>query len=268
MTVSVIISYCSIENIFIDVCLKECLKFSDDVIVSYGSHLYNGQPEDLNHIAECQTKFPTVKFVKYQVDMSLDLYKQKGVRNRPTAYWHNLARWTGVQALSGKNDWVFVIDVDEIPEGEYVAKWLDLARSLFNDHECYKVANYWYFKSPRFQATTLEDSVLLINRKYLTFDNIFGDNERDHLIHVSKCQLIRQVKGFGKKVLFHHFSWSKPRTALEHKIKHWAHANDIFSADRVNPDELIEYIYKDNNVNDIVHGYEYNIVENKFDLIE
>lgn len=261
--VSVIISYCSNERIFIDAVIQECLKFSTDIVVAYGNHLYDGTPEDMDHIREKKKLYPSVKWVCYEVDVSSNVLCKKGVFKRPTAYWHNLARWTGAQALTQKG-WVFVIDADEIPDGNLVKDWLDVSEDAFNLQECFKCANYWYFKSPTNQAQTLEDSVLLIHSKYLTEENIFGDNERDYLIPASGCALNRETRGLHGAVMFHHFSWVRPKNELIHKLKSWGHANDIFK--NVDVDKLIAYIYKDDNVNDIVHGYQYTKVPNRFNL--
>lgn len=257
---SIIINYSSNEKIFIEITLQECKKFSDDIVVSYGSHLYNGRPEDLNHIHILQKKFPDVKFVKYKVDLSLDLYKQKGVINRPTAYWHNLARWSGVLSLKNTNNWVFIIDVDEVPDGDLVKKWLNTINHFLNINECYKIANYWYFKDPTNQAKTIEDSVLLIHKKHLTENNIFNDLERDSLIKSSNCKLNRMMVDENHNVMWNHFSFVRGKNQLTHKLKYWAHNNEY------DADSLIEYIFRNDDVNDIIHGYQYNKVENKWNI--
>jgi hypothetical protein len=258
---AVIVNYCSNEKEFIETFLKEAQKFTNEIIVSYGSHLYDGTPENFDEILKLENCFPLVKFVQYNVDLSLDLTKQKGVHQRPTAYWHNLARWTAVQKLSERTRWVFVLDVDEIPDGDAVAQWLSRALPLLKDNECYKLANYWYFKHPTNRAQTLEDSVLLIHRKYLTETNLFHDYERDGLIHLSQCMLKRQIKGINDKIMFHHYSWCRNRKSLEHKIKHWGHSNEYEHVDR-----LVEYIFKDDNVNDVIHRYTYDKVDNRFGI--
>lgn len=262
--VSVIINYCSNEKCFLDAILTESSKFSKDIVISYGSHLYDGTPEDIIHINEYQQKYPQVQFVSYKVDKSLDLTKQKGVTRRPTAYWHNMARWTATCALKN-NGWVFVLDADEIPEGDLVKEWLNVNLSLLIEDECYKCANYWYFKDPTNRAQTLEDSVLLIHSKHLTENNIFGDFERDYLIAASRCTLKRQynLNNCGL-VLYHHFSWCRSKNGLEHKIANWAHSNDIFKG--VDVKKIVEFIFKDDNVNDIVHHYKYTKVENRFNI--
>ena len=260
---SVMINYCSNERSFIDVLLTQCLVFSNDIVVSYGSHLYDGTPEDMAHIAHCQNAFPTVQFVSYPVDATLDLSLQPGVKNRPTAYWHNLARWTAYQAIRNKG-WAFVIDADEIPEGALVAEWLERFSPFLKENECYKMANYWYFKDPTNRADTLEDSILLIHTSHMNRETVFGDYERDHLIQKSGCKLLRRVRGRHNAVLWNHYSWCRSRKEMEHKIRNWAHSNDMFK--NVDAAKIVTFVFRDDGVNDVVHGYSYTKVPNKFNL--
>lgn len=256
--ISVIINYCSNERMFLDANIIQCKKFSNDIIISYGSHLYDGTPEDFHDIEYFKNKYPSINFVKYNVDINTDLTKQKGVINRPTAYWHNLARWTAIKEIKNK-DWVFIIDIDEIPDGDRVKEWLNIFP--LKKEECYKLANYWYFKSPENQATTLEDSVLLINYNYLTENNIFGDWERDSLILSSGTLLRRQIKGIDNKPMFHHYSFCRTKEGLKHKLRNWGHCNEYN-----NVDKIIEYIYTSDQIRDIIHNYNYITVPNKFNI--
>ena len=261
MPVSVVISYCSKERCFLQPILEQCSKFSDDIVVVFGTHLYDGSEEDISGVEEMTKVFRRVQFVQYEVGP--ENYNGMGVRHRKAAYWHNMARWTGVQHLR-VHDWVLLLDCDEIPEGDVFGEWLRKMErsSLLNVGKTYKIANYWYFKDPTNRARTLEDSVLMIHSKYLSKYNIFGDLERDYTIEQSGTHLIRQVKGLKGEVMAHHLSWVRSREGLEHKIKNWGHANE-FS----NPDEIIERIYKDDWVNDVIHGYQYDKVPNVFNII-
>lgn len=260
MPVSVVISYCSNENYFLDSILEQCSKFTDDIVVSFGTHLYDGTPEDISKIQEVAPKYPKVSFVQYLV--SPENFNGLGVRTRPQAYWHNMARWTGISHLK-QHDWVLLLDCDEIPEGDKFKQWWSMVEGseILNPNTTFKIANYWYFKEPTNRAKTLEDSVLLIHSKYLSKFNVFGDLERDYLIQQSNTRLIRQTRGVKGEVMFHHYSWCRSRPGLEHKIKNWGHANDYN-----NPDEIIKHIFKDDGVNDIIHNYSYEKVENIFNI--
>ena len=262
MTFGVIINFCSNEKCFLKPLLEQCTLFADEIVVSYGDMLYNGEKEDLNFIEPFKAMFPDVKFVQYNVNLTKPKNEMKGVHHRPLAYWHNLARFTAVNALSSDVDWVFVIDADEIPEGKKVKEWLNTVKL---EPRCsYKIATYWYFKLPIYRAKTYEDSILLINKKHLTAENIFGDYERDFTIKNSCTVLQRMNMGLDGKPLWSHFSWCRTKEGLQKKISSWAHANDIFKG--VNVDDVVNYIFKDNEVNDFVHNYDYEVVDNRFGI--
>lgn len=260
MPVSVVISYCSKERCFLQPILEQCSKFSDDIVMTFGTHLYDGTVENVDGLVEMSQKFKRVQFVQYEVGP--DNYNGMGVIYRKAAYWHNMARWTGVQHLR-VHDWVLLLDCDELPEGDAFGEWFRKVErsSWLNTSKTYKIANYWYFKEPTNRARTLEDSVLLIHSRYLSKYNIFGDLERDYTIAASGTELVRQVKGLKGEVMFHHMSWVRTREGLEHKIKNWGHANEYSD-----PDAVIARIYADDGVNDVIHGYEYDKVPNVFGL--
>jgi hypothetical protein len=251
-SVSVVISYCANDVPFIDKTLSECNKFSDDVIVVYGSRMYDGADADLAAIGVLSDRHEWVQFCMYDVDLTLDPYAQEGVCKRPLAYWHNLARWTGICRCL--NDWILLLDGDEVPDGAKVRRWLHESR---NPETIFKAANYWYFKHPENQATSLEDSVLLVHKRHLTRSNVFGDMERDHICisASSGAKLERLVKDPNGDVMFHHFSWVRGREGLKRKLRSFAHSQDMFK--NVDIDVLVEYIYRNDDVNDVIHNYKY-----------
>ena len=254
-----IVSFCTNEREFLDAVLRECLVFSDEVVVSYGSKLFDGTDEDLTVVRDFQRRYPGVTFVEYTVDPTLDLSVQRGVCARPTAYWHNLARWTAVQALRCRDRWVFVLDADEVPDGARVRAWL--AQTRLDRRYTYKCANYWYFKDPTFRSQVWEDSVLLVHRSQLTEAAVFGDYERDHIVGSAPTRLQRRTAGLDGLPMFDHYSWVRSRAGLQHKIANWAHRDDLFRG--VDAEGVVNHIFRDENVNDVVHGYKYTVVPNR-----
>lgn len=243
---SVVINYTSNEKVFIKILLKECKKFSDDIVVSYGSHLFDGTPEN---IVDIELFFPEIVFVKYDIDI---------LANKKISYYNNLARWTGIQKL--KNDgWVFLLNASEIPDGYRVKDFLCFTQ--LRNNLCYQLSTYWYFKKPIYEARTLDDSIILIKKKYLTNDNIFHDDERYNIIKKSQC--FRQTMGLDDQPFMYDYSWVKNRKDLLYKIIYWCELNEYTNIDE---EKMIEYIFKDDKVNDIVHGFTYDIVPNKFNI--
>ncbi len=256
--ISVVINYCSLEREFLSICIRECLKFSDDIVVSYGSHFYDGTIEDHEHIRRQVLNNKNIRFVKYEVDVSVDLTKQKGVEKRPHAYWHNLARWTGINTIK-RNEWILFLDVDEIPDGERLKAWNHEVQ--LEQETSYSLTNYWYFKSPNYQATAWEETTKIIHTNNITEDSVFGDFERDHLQNTAGEKTAHFVLGLDRMPLIHHFSWVRKKEVLLRKIKSWGHKDQI--ADPIN---YVESIFKNKNINDSVHNYKYKYVHNQFGI--
>jgi len=255
---SVIVNYCSLEREFLPKVLVECAHFASEIVVSVGTHLYNGTPEDPEHLEALRAQHTGVQFAQYQVDAHIDLAAQKGVEHRPHAYWPNVARWTGVQALDGPQ-WVLFLDADEIPDGPRMRAWLEQTQLDFNC--CYHLANYWYFKSPNNQALTWEQTTILIHRNKFAEEHIFSDQERDNLGFVPGIKNSENVAGLDSLPLIHHLSWVRSESVLLTKINTWSHRDQISD-----PVRYVKHIFSDSSINDIVHKYRYRYVYNKFHI--
>ena len=256
--VSVIVNYCSLEREFLPKVLAECAHFASEIVVSVGSHLYDGIQEDAEHIQGLREQFPSVEFMEYQVDIRIDLNLQKGVERRPHAYWHNLARWTGLQALK-MPQWVLFLDADEVPDGLRMRAWLD--HTTLGLDVCYHLANYWYFKSPNNQALTWEQTTILMHRTKFTDADIFSDHERDNLGFIRGIQNRENVTGLDSLPLIHHLSWVRNKGTLLQKLNTWGHKDQIND-----PVKYVDHIFSDSSINDIVHKYRYKYVYNKFHI--
>jgi hypothetical protein len=262
---SVIINFCSLEKPFIEPLLIECQKFSNDIVVSYGSHLYNGEEEDLQLISELSKKYPHIQFVKYIVDRSIDVYQYPGIFYRPSVFWFTFARYTGFQHIRNK-EWIFFIDADEIPNGNDLKDWLN--RGSLDNNRSYKLANYYYFKSVKYQSLVLEDSPILIHYSNLNENIIIGDWDRDDIIRKSNTIVERNVKGIDDTVLFHHFSWVRSRENVYKKLLTSADVTEDRSVIKgYTVEEALEKIYDNDSVNDIIHNYNYKVVDNIFNII-
>jgi len=256
--VSVIVNYCSLEREFLPKVLAECAHFASEIVVSVGTHLYNGTPEDPEHLGALRVQHPGVRFAQYQVNAQIDLAAQKGAQHRPHAYWPNVARWTGVQTLD-EPQWVLFLDADEIPDGPRMRAWLEQTQLDFNS--CYHLANYWYFKSPNNQALTWEQTTILIHRDKFTEEHIFSDKERDSLGFVPGIENREHAVGLDALPLIHHLSWVRSESVLLTKINTWSHRDQISD-----PAKYVEHIFSDSSINDIVHKYRYRYVYNKFQI--
>lgn len=259
----IIISISTNELCFLEALLRETSLISDDIVVSYGNKFFNGDDQDLNSLNIILTKYPKIKFTEYNVNINLKNSSRKGVVNRPTAYFHNLSRYTATKKLNNNTKWVLILDGDEIPEAN---KFNEMYKSLnLQSNHCYKIACFWYFKELKYQAKVYEDSPLLIEKKYLTEENIFTDFERDGIYHEIKKYCHRDIRNKYNLPVIHHYSFIRSgKMGLLKKLQNWGHNDDIFHS--IDPETFVNHIYENDNVNDIIHNYEYNIVENIFQI--
>lgn len=265
MSVGAIISFSTLERAFAVPLLREVSRFASSVVVSYADKLYDGTPEDVGFVeGTLAPAFPYVRFVRYEVDLATRPDQMRGVVRRPTAYWHNLARWTAIQALDPDVRWVYVLDADEIPDGAAVRRWLAARLPTAGPEVCFKQSCYWYYRRPTQRARALEDSILLIHRTHLRLDTVFHDMERDGLVATSGATPERNVRGTDGTPMWHHYSFVRSRPGLVRKLTSWAHRDDLFAGRSA--EELVEQMYGDAAGTDIVHGYEYETVEDRFGL--
>lgn len=261
MTIGVVINFCSNERAFLPAVLRECSKFSKHISVAYGSHMYDGVPEEVDDIVgDMRAQYPSVKFVDYKFDPAKT--DMKGVIKRPTAYWCNLARWIGFEAIQDNVEYVIFIDADEIPEGDVMCRWLK--NYTLSPNYTYKLSNYWYFKSVHNQATSYEDSILLVHKSHLTEKSIFHDDERDGIIKMANIPLKRNIKSHNNAPMWHHYSWVRTREGIAKKLRTSTHRDDLFK--NADVESILDHMYKNEAVNDFVHNYTYIRVDNFFDV--
>ena len=225
-----VVSYCSNESPYVKAVLQNTLLFSDVVVLSVGTRLYNGDHEDEKSIAALARLFPDVILTRYDVP---DLLLPHPVR------LHNHARIAGLAAAkcavesmspnttNNTGFWTLLLDGDEVPDGPAFAAWWH--SSIVLAHEVpVKLANFWYFLDTRLVSTTHEDSVLLVHSSLLTDYAMEHPRERDGIVICCGQQAMRNTMGLdGVTPMFHHYSWvRKDRAALLRKVANWGHSGD------------------------------------------
>lgn len=273
--VAVVVSYASMEAPFLPLLLEQCQLFSRHVVVVQGDRLYSDSPRDEPVLVERAPELPAgVAYARYTVNPSLPISERRGVRRRPTAYFHNLARWSGVTALrssagrEAENLWVLLLDGDEVPDGNRVRGWFGARHRTLDTSTAYKMANYWHYGDVRWRARTWEDSVVLVHMSVVGHEKaVFGDKERDHVARSApRCE--RMVTGEDGLPMFTHYSWCRTRVGMRRKLETWAHRDDKFK--NVPVESLLARIFEPPvpgetadgvPVRDVVHGYRYDLIE-------
>jgi len=251
--IGTIVNFCTNESRFISACLKAALQFSKQVVVPVASHFFDGTPENRELLEKIYGSFSGCLFVEYPfVPDRIPLEVFKAVR--PTVFWHCLSRLVGEKMLDDQIETVLFLDADEVADGEGMGEWLDC--SNYDQHTALKMANYWYFREPIYRAETLEDSIVMAQRKALTPDLLLDNEERNAIYDSLPGPKRRMVLGTRGQPLFHHFSWVRTQEEMLKKVKTWGHRQDrdwegLVAKEFSGPFQGIDFI----------HGYQFRTVK-------
>lgn len=253
-----IVNFCSNEARFLTPCLIEAARFSRQVIVVVCDHFFDGTPENRPLLEAIYAAFPECHFIEYPfIPKKIPMRFLKMAQ--PTHFWHSLSRFVGLTLLDESIETVLFLDADEIPEGRRVAGWLE--DSDYRHHLALKLANYWYFREPHYQALSFEDSVVLVQKRALHPEILLQERERDAVYDLLPGPKRRGVVDQEGRPMFHHFSWVRTKEEMLKKVTAWGHRSDR------DWKTLVEQEFSGAfQGRDFVHGYTYQTVENPFEI--
>jgi hypothetical protein len=221
--IAVVINFCTNESRFLKACIEQARLFAQQIIVCVCDHFFDGTPEDETKLDLIYRSFPDCTFVQYPYipnRISPRLFQKIS----PAHFWHSLSRLISVHYLDPVIETVLFLDADEIADGKKFAEWLD--NSDYHQHVVLRLANYWYFREPRYQALTWEDSVVLVHRRTLHSRLLLHEKERDAIYEFLPSPKRRAVTSCDGKPMFHHFSWVRTKEEMLKKVRSWGHRND------------------------------------------
>lgn len=287
-TLVTFVSYCSLERAFADAVISNARKFSDLVVVSVGTRLYTGEPEDVEAERDRLVTGAYSDNVSSLCPVHVITYEVSDTLMRTPIALHNIAREAGVKAaraaLGGRTPfWALFLDGDEVPDGVRVREWWKSsagAKIRTDPRVVHKMANHWMFLHPRLVAEPLEDSVFLVHSDALMNpESLRHPRERDgiYLWHLTSpegwrdLRVERRVLPDDGKPLFWHFSWvrsSRPgkdgkpdggRAALKAKVANWGHRDDSDWGALIDDafDRIDAGLWPDR---DFVHGYPLKLI--------
>ncbi len=256
--IAVIVNFCTNESRFIPFCLEQALLFSSQVIVPISDHFFDGNPENRPLLDTIYRAFPECHFIEYPF-IPQKIPKKVFKTVDPSHFWHSLSRLIGFAFLNDQMESVLFLDADEIPEGDRFAEWLDC--SDYTLHTVLKMANYWYFREPRFQAEKWEDSIVLVQKKSLTPHLLLKQEEREAIYDSLPNPKRRHVVGVDGRPMFHHYSWVRTEEEMLRKVRSWGHRNDRDWESLVKKEFLSDF-----QGVDFVHGYPFQTVNPPFEI--
>jgi hypothetical protein len=233
---------------FLKVNLEQLSKFSNEIIVPICDHLFNGIPENPDLLEK------SFELIRQTPNCTGYLFEWQGPKSN-TGYYHNLSRAIGTQM--SKNEWILFIDADEIVDDGF-GDWF---QSISHTNNSYWLTCYWYFREPIYQAKKTESAGLLIKKEDCNWDLDLRSERQQLFNHKLINGDYNLILSKDNKPFIHHYSWYRTKEEMLQKVKNWGHKNDT------NWVELVEEEFsRPFNGTDFVHGYQYNIVENKFNI--
>jgi hypothetical protein len=250
ITIGTVISYCTLDHRFIRFCVESVKPFSSQIIIVSADHFFDGTSEDIELLNKTHEEIS---------DSMVDKIIYKWKSDLPH-YWHNMSRWVGLENLKDNIEYVFFLDADEIMDSASFKIWL-LNENLFRQFNAFTFYCYWYFREARYRAKTLENAGLLINRKWLTRENMFTRNERMGILQAIPNAAI--ANGVALAPMLHHYSWVRTKEEMLRKVKAWGHRNDTDWVKLIEEEFTHEF-----NGTDFLpgHHYQYEIVEPVHDI--
>lgn len=240
-----LINYCTNDYKFVGHCIREAAQFSDEVIVPYTNYFYDGTPENQELLDRTIAENPLARFKFFPYDPKLNVLPQ---------HWVTFARVVGWKESSPETDFILFLDADEVIDAKRFIEWLE--KFPLSKMNVIKLANYYYFREPRYQAETFEDSVVLARKSLLTEPMIMDFLDRDKSYRDIAEPKARMVLGTDQQPLIHHYSWVRSEEEMVKKVSTWGHSHERPWVDLVREEFANGFKGKD-----FVHGYQYKTVE-------
>lgn len=256
--VATVVNFCTNEKRYLKPCLEEALKFSRQVIVCLSDHFFDGTLEDRELLETIYSTFPECQFVEYPfipAEIPQTVFKNID----PAHFWHSLSRLIGVKFLDEDIESVLFLDADEIVEGEKFKSWL--LSSDYHEHTVIKLANFWYFRLPEYQALQWEDSPVLVQRRAVTPEMLLATEEREAIYASLPGPKKRMVAGPDGVPMVHHYSWVRTEEEMLKKVRSWGHKKDRDWESLVKKEFASPF-----QGTDFVHSYTFRTVSSPFEI--
>ena len=261
--IATVINYCTNDYRFIKHNINSVSLFAKEIIVPICDHFYDGTPENHLLINKTIKENQKARFVKFKFDKKKKIQPYWWWRlrrilklplNSSSQYWICEARKIGWQNLSKDIKYVLFLDVDEIIDAKKFINWLNTKE--YQKYKAMKLANFWYFREPKYQATTIEDTPLFIKTSVLSKEIFFYYGEREDIYQKTLGPKKRMIKGLNNKPIIHHYCWARSKKEMIKKVQTWGHNRDH------NWLKLIEKEFShDFNGTDFIQGYKYKVVK-------
>ena len=254
-----IIPYCSLHEHFIKSLIEECSKVSKKIMLVVGSHLLDKSLEDDKRLMKIVEKFPHIFLIKYDSSNIESEFSDAHTGNKISTK----SRILGFKKAMMKYEdveWFFFLDSDEIPDGDKLREFL-LNHEISNERN-YIFSTFWYFREPIYQACSIEQNPLLVNISNLKDFYLETSHERMSYLDINFHGKTLQYTSYNGTPLFHHYSWVMNKELMIKKVKYTLKKEHHYKYIELVEEELS----KPFSMKDFIHNYDYQIVENQFNI--
>lgn len=256
--IAAVINFCTNEARYITPCIEQCRQFASQVVVSVCDHFFDGTMENRALLESIYAAFPDCLFLEYPF-IPKKIPKSVFKEIDPPHFWPSLSRLVGTSYLKEEIETILFLDTDEIPEAKRMREWLN--ENEYLQYTVLKLANYWYFRNPEYQAELWEDSPVLLQRAALSPDVLLNTDERQAIYDALLGPKKRMVQGIDGLPMFHHYSWVRTEPEMLKKVKSWSHCKDRDWETLVR-----EEFSRPFSGIDFVHGYKFKETQCPFSL--
>jgi hypothetical protein len=241
-----VILYSTNDYRFFKCCIDNLLKLNIKCHIVTYTHMWNGDEENQELLKKSINLFQNNDLVNF--------YTINWHPGESPWYWEGLGRYLATQNTPDDSDYILYIDIDEIVDPERFTEWINTEE--IKKYDAIQLAQYWYWREPIYQSKNIEYTTVILNTKIAKQLEFFKDGRASYF----KAGNIKGQCG-GNNPFIHHFSWVRTKQEMLNKTSNWGHAGER------NWEQMIETEFsRPFNGVDFVHGYEYNVVENIFNL--
>lgn len=222
MKIGTAINFCTNDWRFLNACVAEARKFSEQIIISVCDHFFDGTEENYALLEEIYRSFPDCTFIEYAFNPEMPYGTFVNVYPGDpdwVHHWHNSGRLVSFYFFKEQVDYLYFLDVDEIVDGERFSEW---AQS-FPKGNAFRPSQHWYFREPCYQSIDQPDGQVFIKKEILTPGMLLDPDERMGTFFRAEGEKHRHVNGLDGLPMVHHYSWVREKQELLKKARAWGH---------------------------------------------
>jgi hypothetical protein len=209
--IDVTIPFCTYDIKYINRTIEAIRPIANKIIVTYCDKFFNGEDENLDLIQSIIDKNTDCIFYKIEYES-----------DKSSRYHSNKSRDIACQI--SKSDHIIFLDADEIFEKNKLYEWYQENKNILSDISSF--SNYWYYRDERYRVSHIDDSVIMINKKYATSNFIYSEYERSifKFLNIENKQL--NIVDKNGLPFCHHYSWVLDKANMIRKVTTWSHKDD------------------------------------------